>query len=114
LAALAQQEEQTALSRKQRVEEEQLKERYHGAIRNRVERKWRRPSGLGGNVICDVSVIQLPTGEINDVEVTSCTPNNKALRKSVENAVWAANPLPAAPRDSLFDRRVKFRFNPRG
>jgi len=116
LAALALQiqQEETALAKKRRTEEAILRNRYHMNIKRRIEQKWRRPKGISGNVVCDVSVIQKPSGEIADVEVTSCSPNDKALRKSVENAIWDANPLPAAPRSSLFDRRLKFRFEQLG
>jgi len=114
LAALAK-EQETAFAKKRRFEEQQLRKRYHGAIRSRVEGKWRLPKGTGGSKIsCQVNVVQIQGGEIVDVDVLSCSPNDRALRKSVENAVWAANPLPKAPRENLFDRRLKLTFTPRG
>lgn len=104
---------QSTAQQKERFVESRDKKLYYGAIRQRIERKWRQPKGLGGNVVCTITVLQLPSGEINDVDVTSCNPNNKALKMSVQNAVWAASPLPAAPKPNLYKRQLKLKFNPR-
>ena len=61
---------------------------------------------------CTVSVLQSIGGEVLKVVVEKCTGGNAALRKSVENAVLAASPLPAAPDPKLFDRNVRFYFRP--
>jgi len=109
--ALAAQNESIAAQREQR-ELRRLQTLYFNSIRQRVERSWRKPPGLRGKVNCTVSVLQSVVGEVLKVSVDSCEGGTVALRKSVENAVRAASPLPAAPDPKLFDRQVRFYFRP--
>ena len=90
----------------------QMRKRYFTAIRQRVERNWRRPSGTYGNVNCTVSIVQSAAGEVLQVSDVDCNGNNPRLQSSISNAVIASSPLPVAPDRRLFDRRVKFYFNP--
>jgi len=89
-----------------------LQARYFNAIRQRINRNWRRPPGIAGKVECVVSVVQVEGGEIVDVAVERCEGGNAALSKSVERAVLSSSPLPLPPRPEMFDRQLRFFFRP--
>ncbi len=111
-AAAAQSEAEQRRVAQQRLQLQQLQKRYFNALRQRVNRNWRRPPGIGGNVECVVSVVQLEGGDIVDVDVESCRGGNAALEKSVERAVLSSSPLPLPPRPEMFDRQLRFYFRP--
>jgi len=83
---------------------------YIAAIRNRVQRNWRRPPGVNKGAACKVFVTQAPGGFVLSVRVSSCSGGSAAFSKSVEKAVHKADPLPKAPDPSLFDRQIVFDF----
>ena len=111
MAALAA-EENARQARARQTELSRLRKLYFTSIRQKVGRNWRKPPGTSDNVNCTVSVLQSVSGEVLKVAVEECSGGNAALRKSVENAVRASSPLPAAPDPQLFDRRVRFFFRP--
>jgi colicin import membrane protein len=84
---------------------------WRSAIAARIERAWIRPTQAEG-VTCIVSVSQVPGGEITSVRVDSCSPDNAALRDSVEAAVYRASPLPPPPEGVPFERNLRLRFAP--
>jgi len=83
---------------------------YIAAIRNDVQRNWLRPPGIKTGASCKVYVTQATGGTVLSVRVSSCTGGNAAFSKSVEKAVYKADPLPRAPDPSLFDRDIVFDF----
>ena len=85
---------------------------YQDAIRNKIERNWRRPPDYQPNAWCRVFVQQDAGGAIKDVVVEECI-GSDAFRKSVENAVWKAAPLPEPPAPELFHQELRFTFDPR-
>ena len=85
---------------------------YQAAIRNKIERNWRRPMDYQSNAWCRVFVRQDAGGAIKNVVVEECT-GSDAFRKSVENAVWKAAPLPQPPSPELFHQELRFTFDPR-
>lgn len=85
---------------------------YQDAIRNKIERNWRRPPDYQSNAWCRVFVQQDAGGAIKDVVVEECI-GSEAFRKSVENAVWKAAPLPQPPAPELFHQELRFTFDPR-
>lgn len=85
---------------------------YQAAIRNKIERNWRRPIDYQSNAWCRVYVQQDAGGAIKNVVVEECI-GSDAFRKSVENAVWKAAPLPQPPSPELFHRELRFTFDPR-
>ena len=85
---------------------------YQDAIRNKIERNWRKPLDYQADDQCRVLVLQSLGGAVNDVVVENCTGNDE-FRDSVEKAVWKADPLPEPPAPELFDREVRFTFSPR-
>ena len=85
---------------------------YQDAIRNKIERNWRKPLDYQADDQCRVLVLQSLGGVVNDVVVENCTGNDE-FRDSVEKAVWKADPLPEPPAPELFDREVLFTFSPK-
>jgi colicin import membrane protein len=86
--------------------------RWHGQIVARISRAWIRPPTAVAGVTCIVLVKQVPGGEITNVTVRGCQPNDDALRQSVENAVYAASPLPPPPAGVPFERDLELTFAP--
>ncbi|MDE0250567.1 MAG: TonB C-terminal domain-containing protein, partial [Gammaproteobacteria bacterium] len=115
LASL-EQEEAELNAEAQRVlrarERSRLIAEYQDAIRNKIERNWRKPLDYQADDQCRVLVLQSLGGVVNDVVVENCTGNDE-FRDSVEKAVWKADPLPEPPAPELFDREVLFTFSPK-
>ena len=110
----AQANSENALVARQRQRQlAQLRGRYFSAIRQRVTSKWRKPAvGSFTDVSCVVTVVQNIGGTVLRIESVNCSGGGDPFRKSVENAVIAASPLPQAPDRSLFERKIKFTFRP--
>ncbi|MEE4185250.1 MAG: cell envelope integrity protein TolA [Gammaproteobacteria bacterium] len=84
---------------------------YVSLIQQQVQQRWVQPASAVVGIECTVSVRQLPSGEVVEARVTRCN-GDETVRRSVENAVYAASPLPL-PRDRLlFDRNLTFTFKP--
>jgi len=86
-------------------------ERYMFALRQKIERNWVKPPSATPGMNCEVTVRQLPGGEVVDVAVERCT-GDEAVRRSVEAAVRKASPLPQPEDPSLFERNLRFVFEP--
>ena len=84
---------------------------YQDAIRNKIQRRWRKPLNEQPDAWCRVYVRQAPGGYVEKVEVEECT-GDEAFRRSVEEAVWKSDPLPQPPSPELFDRDLRFKFIP--
>jgi colicin import membrane protein len=50
---------------------------------------------------------------VQDVQVQKCT-GDETFRRSVEAAVWKADPLPTPQKPEVFDRELRFKFIPEG
>ena len=88
------------------------REAYVLAIRQKVERNWRKPPGSGRMPICEVTVVQGPGGTILDVNFNACGGSTATYRASIESAVYKAEPFPAPADPALFEREMTFLFNP--
>jgi len=86
--------------------------RWQGQIKARIERAWIRPPSARPGISCIVSVTQVPGGEVTAVRVNSCSPDDAALRESVEAAVYRASPLPVPPDGVPFERNLELTFAP--
>lgn len=86
--------------------------RWHAQIVARITRAWIRPPSARPGITCIVSVTQVPGGEVTAVRVSSCSPDEAALRESVEAAVLRASPLPTPPPDVPFERSLELTFAP--
>ena len=111
-------ERQAQLDRELAAEQERLNamnagdlERYSFALQQRIQRNWVRPPSATASTRCEVSVRQLPDGTVTSVVVESCN-GDDAVRRSVKNAVEKASPLPLPANPSLFERNLRFVFEP--
>ncbi len=87
--------------------------RWHASIVAKIERAWIKPGSAVAGVTCIVLVNQVPpSGEVASVKVSSCNPNDAALRESVEAAVYRASPLPTPPPGVPFERNLELTFAP--
>lgn len=112
-------EEQRKLAEQKRLEAEQLKMRkqqiaiwerqYKSMIRNGVERHWKKPPASVKGGECVLKLRQRENGTIVDVKLINCS-GDKLFVRSVEEAVWKANPLPLAPSAEVFDAEIEFTF----
>ena len=82
---------------------------YEQMIRSSVEQHWKKPptSVEGGE--CVLKIRQDETGAILNVNFLRCE-GDKLFIRSVEAAVWKADPLPAAPSSEVFDAEIEFTF----
>ena len=87
-------------------------EEYIDSIQASVARAWRRPTGVPPGLRCSVNVVQTDDGEVLRVQIAQGS-GNVAFDRSVEQAVWAASPLPLPTQRAVFDREIIFLFNPR-
>ena len=105
-------EEMKALDAARRRHEERLMISYVDAIRQDVQRNWRKPPGTTPDMECVVRVNQIPGGEVVDAKIVSCTTNDENFKRSVVNAVYKASPLPKPADAAIFQRNLEFKFNP--
>lgn len=99
--------QRAALDRKLRA----LTDQYVAAIAAKIQRLWRKPASARSGGSCSVYVKQAPGGFIQEVKVQQCS-GDESFRRSVEGAVWKADPLPPPPDPQVFDRELHFRFEP--
>ena len=109
-AALA--EEQKRLSASRDKKAEKIVSHYTRLIKKQVINSWRMPNFKPGSR-CDVFVRMMPTGDVLNVEAKNCI-GGKLFKRSVEDAVRAAAPLPLPSDKSLFSqfREITFKFDP--
>ena len=105
-------EEMKALDAARKRQEKRLMISYVDAIRQDVERNWRKPPGMTPNMECTVRVSQIPGGEVVDAQIVSCTTQDENFKRSVINAVYKASPLPKPADASIFQRALEFKFSP--
>ena len=111
-AELREAEERAARAARQR-ELNTLLSQYIGSISSKVQSRWRKPPNMeSSDAYCIVYVWQAPGGYIEEVQVKECRGGDELFRRSVEEAVWKSDPLPSPPDDELFDRELKFKFQP--
>jgi len=108
---LADEERRLAASRDKKVHK--IVNRYKRLIQKQVKNNWRMRNAKPGSR-CDVFVRMMPTGDVLQVEAKNCV-GGKLFKRSVEDAVRAAAPLPLPPDKSLFSqfREIEFKFDPK-
>ena len=84
---------------------------YKDLIGQKVNRNWVRPPTARPGISCEVTVRQIPGGEVVDVRIGQCN-GDDAVRRSIEAAVYQASPLPEPSDPRLFDRTLIFTFKP--
>lgn len=107
----AEQERATKAARQRELNT--LQSQYVGAIKGKIESLWRKPPGVDtSNASCKVRIKQVIGGYIKEVAIVKCNGGNDQFRKSVEEAVWKSDPLPAPPDDDVFLPEFILNFNP--
>lgn len=105
-------EEAEALDSASKRRAERASAGYVDAIRQDVQRSWRKPPGASPDMECVVRVRQAPSGEVIDAQIISCTTNDENFKRSVVQAVFKASPLPKPADASVFQSDLEFKFNP--
>lgn len=88
-----------------------LLDQYQLMIQSHVKRFWDRPLSARPGIECVVNVVQLPTGDVVSAKVAQCN-GDDAVRRSIENAVLKASPLPKPPSQAVFSRTFTLTFAP--
>ena len=88
-------------------------DKYKVLIRQQVSRSWNRPGGIAKGLKCIVHVRLTPKGEVLSAAVVRSS-GNPIFDRSVEYAVYKAEPLPLPEDPALFDnfRDIEFLFSP--
>ena len=94
--------ERLALLRVERLE-------YIAQIRDKIERNWIHPPGVAPGLEANVRVVQIPSGEVVQVEIVTSS-GNVAFDRSIEEAALRSSPLPLPKDPSLFDRSIMIAF----
>jgi colicin import membrane protein len=81
---------------------------YKVAITNTIDRNWRRPDTLREGFRCNVTLTQIPGGDVIAVDTAGCNGDPNILR-SIEAAVQR-EPLPYRGFESVFARKVTVPF----
>lgn len=88
-----------------------LRARYQQAIFEKITRNWIRPVSSQAGNRCEVSISQIPGGEVINISVRSCT-GDSIFQRSVENAVHKISPLPYEGFEKVFEREIRLIFMP--
>lgn len=88
-----------------------LLDQYQLMIQSHVKRFWDKPLSARPGIECVVNVVQLPTGDVVSAKVAQCN-GDDAVRRSIENAVLKASPLPKPPTQAVFSRTFTLTFAP--
>lgn len=84
---------------------------YIALIQQKVERNWVPPASAQTGLECEIAVVQLPDGSVQDARIVRCN-GDAAVQRSIEAAVFRASPLPLPDNRSLFERNLRFIFKP--
>ena len=85
---------------------------YVFAIQQRIQSRWVRPPTATDGLECIVDIRQAPGGEVLSVSIGRCN-GDDTVRRSIENAVKIASPLPLPADPSVFERSIQLEFRPR-
>ena len=87
-----------------------LSAKYAAAIQQKVSAQWTRPDSVPLGQRCQVSITQIPGGQVIQAKVSGSCPFDEAGRRSIEAAVLNAQPLPYRGFESVFARTINFTF----
>lgn len=85
---------------------------YRYAIRQRVMNRWVQPPSATAGMECIAHITQVASGEVISVRIGRCN-GDSAVRRSIENAIHRASPLPTPEDPSVFERQITLEFRPR-
>ena len=96
---------------KQSAENQKLLSQYLYQIVKKVGMNWNPPASMTAGWSCEIIVEQNRFGEVQNVQMKQCS-GSDAFKSTVERAVRKSSPLPEAPNNDVFDKRVEFIFRP--
>ena len=96
---------------KQSAANQKLLAQYVYQIQRKVEINWNAPASMTKGWSCEVLVMQNRFGEVQNVQMKKCT-GSEAFKSTVERAVRKASPLPEAPNNDIFEKKLNFVFRP--
>ena len=96
---------------KQSAENQKLLAQYIYQIQRKVEQNWNRARKHDTGWSCEIMVEQNRFGEVQSVQMKQCT-GSDAFKSTVERAVRKASPLPEAPNNDVFEKKLNFIFRP--
>jgi len=96
---------------KQSAANQKLLAQYVYQIQRKVEINWNAPASMTKGWACEVLVEQNRFGEVLNVQMKKCT-GSEAFKSTVERAVRKASPLPEAPNNDIFEKKLNFVFRP--
>ena len=113
---------QEAEMRQQMLEEEQrlakqskenlkLLAQYIYNIQRKVANNWNAPASMTAGWSCEIMVEQNRFGDVLNVQTKQCS-GSDAFKSTVERAVRKASPLPEAPNNDVFEKKLNFIFRP--
>lgn len=85
-------------------------DRYLAQVKAKIMRFWTEPMNLGANYYCELTLRQIPGGQVVSVNTGRC--DDELLQRSAENAIRAASPLPLPDDPVLFQREMTIIFAP--
>ncbi|HED35148.1 MAG TPA: cell envelope integrity protein TolA [Gammaproteobacteria bacterium] len=96
---------------KQSAENQKLLVQYIYQIQKKVELNWNAPASMTSGWSCEIMVEQNRFGEVLNVQMKQCS-GSDAFKSTVERAVRKASPLPEAPNNDVFEKKLQFTFRP--
>jgi antitoxin component YwqK of YwqJK toxin-antitoxin module len=91
-----------------------LRSSYLNLIKEKVKSNWKYYLGAEEGWSCEVNITQDKEGNIEDVLVYLCSPEDydvdKPFENSIERAAYKSSPLPLAPDDIVFSKHIFFTF----
>lgn len=82
-----------------------------GQITRKIQDSWLRPPSARAGIVCELTVTQVPGGEVTNARVGSCN-GDPVVKQSIVDAAYRASPLPPPPDPSLFERTLIITFRP--
>jgi len=93
------------------AENQKLLSQYIYQIQKKVEINWNAPASMTSGWSCEIMVEQNRFGEVQNVRTKQCS-GSEAFKSTVERAVRKASPLPEAPNNDVFEKKLNFIFRP--
>lgn len=97
---------------KQSKQNQKLLAQYIYQIQRKVEFNWNAPASMTAGWSCEIMVEQNRFGEVQTVQTKQCT-GSEAFKSTVERAVRKASPLPEAPNNDIYEKKLSFIFSPK-
>ena len=89
-----------------------LSAKYAAALVNKIRGSWTRPDSVPIGQRCQITITQIPGGQVLQAKVGANCPYDEAGKRSIEAAVLNAQPLPYRGFESVFARTLNLTFTP--